>query len=176
MRRALPITIARMGSAYGDRGGLPLWHLQALAAGQPVVARWDPLPYSPIHYDDIDAQVEALLDAAAVPTTIVNWCGDVPVTVQQWSAHFGELLGVDVDLQLEPVPGASVGSVGDPSTPYPGAVALAATLDNARLLTESGGPGATHTSFFDNACIRAKVIDYLVDTTLPATGTRCAEE
>src|SRR4030095_8624584 len=61
---ALPTTIARMGSAYGDRGGLPLWHLQAIAAGQPVVVRGDPLPYSPIHYDDINAQVEALLGAA----------------------------------------------------------------------------------------------------------------
>lgn len=109
----LPITIARMGSAYGDRGGLPLWHLQAIAAGNPVVARWDPLPYSPIHYDDINAQVGALLDAATVPATIVNWAGDVPVTVQQWSAHFAELLGVDADVQVEEVPGASRGSVGD---------------------------------------------------------------
>ena len=62
-----------------------------------------------------------------------------------------------------------VGSVGDPSTPYSGAVALAATLDSARLLTEGGGPGATHTSFFGNACIRAKVVDYLVSLKLPST-------
>lgn len=109
----LPVTIARMGSAYGDRGGLPLWHLQAMAAGQPVVARWDPLPYSPIHYDDIDAQVEALLDAATVPATIVNWAGDVPVSMQEWCAWFGELLGVEPELRTEPVPGASLGSVGD---------------------------------------------------------------
>jgi nucleoside-diphosphate-sugar epimerase len=109
----LPITIARMGSAYGDRGGLPLWHLQAIAAGKPVVARWDPLPYSPIHYDDINAQVEALLDAAAAPATIVNWAGDVPVTMQAWSAYFAELLDVEVDLQVEEVPGASRGSVGE---------------------------------------------------------------
>jgi nucleoside-diphosphate-sugar epimerase len=109
----LPITIARMGSAYGDRGGLPLWHLQAIAEGKPVVARWDPLPYSPIHYDDINAQMEALIDAATVPATIVNWAGDVPVTVQEWSHYFGELLGVDVELQVQVVPGASIGSVGD---------------------------------------------------------------
>ena len=109
----LPVTIARMGSAYGDRGGLPLWHLQAIAAGNPVVVRWDPLPYSPIHYDDIDAQVEALLGAASVPATIVNWSGDVPVTAQEWSAHFGQLLGVEVDMRTQVVPGASVGSVGD---------------------------------------------------------------
>jgi nucleoside-diphosphate-sugar epimerase len=109
----LPVTIARMGSAYGDRGGLPLWHLNAVAAGQPVVARWDPLPYSPIHYDDINAQVEPLLDVAGVPATIVNWCGDVPVTVQEWSSYFGELLGIEAQVVVKPVPGASLGSVGD---------------------------------------------------------------
>ena len=109
----LPVTIARMGSAYGDRGGLPLWHLQAIAAGNPVVVRWDPLPYSPIHYDDINAQVEALLGAASVPATLMNWSGDVPVTAQEWSAHFGQLLGVEVDMRTQVVPGASVGSVGD---------------------------------------------------------------
>jgi hypothetical protein len=69
-----------------------------------------------------------------------------------------------------------VGSVGDPSTPYPGAVALAATLDDARLLTEGGGPGAAHTSFFGNSCIRTKVIDYLVGLTLPGPAARCPEE
>ncbi|HEY6428785.1 MAG TPA: NAD(P)-dependent oxidoreductase [Acidimicrobiales bacterium] len=109
----LPVTIARMGAAYGDRGGLPLFHLQAIAAGNPVVVRWDPLPYSPIHYDDINAHVEALLNAATVPATIVNWAGDVPVTAQEWSAYFGELLGVEAEVRTQVVPGASVGSVGD---------------------------------------------------------------
>ena len=109
----LPITIARMGSAYGDRGGLPLWHLRAIAEGKPVVARWDPLPYSPIHYDDINAHIEPLLDAAAAPATIVNFAGDVPVSVQEWSRYFADLLGVELDLRVEVVPGASVGSVGD---------------------------------------------------------------
>ena len=109
----LPVTIARMGAAYGDRGGLPLLHLQAIAAGTPVVVRWDPLPYSPIHYDDINAHVEALLGAASVPATIVNWAGDVPVTAQAWSAYFGELLGVEAQMRTQVVHGASVGSVGD---------------------------------------------------------------
>jgi nucleoside-diphosphate-sugar epimerase len=109
----LPITIARMGSAYGDRGGLPGFHLDAIAAGQPVRTRWDPLPYSPIHDDDIADQLEPLLGVAGVPATIVNWAGDEPVTVHQWSAYFGELLGVDPEVEVEPVPGASVGSVAD---------------------------------------------------------------
>jgi nucleoside-diphosphate-sugar epimerase len=109
----LPITIARMGCAYGDRGGLPLWHLDNIASGEPVVVRWDPLPYSPIHYDDINAQVEPLIGAATVPATIVNWCGDEPVTVQAWSAYFGDLLGVDARVEVDVVPAASIGSVGD---------------------------------------------------------------
>jgi nucleoside-diphosphate-sugar epimerase len=109
----LPITIARMGAAYGEQGGLPQWHLEAIAAGQPVTTRWDPMPYSPIHDDDIAAQVEPLLDAASVPATIVNWCGDEPVSVQEWSAWFGELLGVEAKVAVTEVPGASIGSVGD---------------------------------------------------------------
>jgi nucleoside-diphosphate-sugar epimerase len=109
----LPITIARMGSAYGERGGLPAFHLDAIATGQPVQTRWDPLPYSPIHDDDIAAQLEPLLGVASVPATIVNWAGDEAVTVQQWSAYFGELLGAEAQIVVQPVPGASVGSVGD---------------------------------------------------------------
>jgi nucleoside-diphosphate-sugar epimerase len=109
----LPVTIARMGAAYSDQDGLPVWHLHTVAAGEPVVTRWDPMPYTPIHDDDICAQLEPLLDAAAVPATIVNWCGDEPVSVQQWSAYFGELLGVEAKVVVEEIPGASRGSVGD---------------------------------------------------------------
>ena len=110
----LPVVIARMGAAYSDQGGgLPAWNLDAVAAGRPVTARWDPLPYAPIHEDDICDQVEALLDAATVPATIVNWCGDEAVSVQEWTAYFGELLGVSASVEVQPTPSASVGSVGD---------------------------------------------------------------
>jgi len=43
----------------------------------------------------------------------VNWCGDQPVSAQEWCAYFGELLGVPAEVSVEPVPGASLGSVGD---------------------------------------------------------------
>lgn len=111
----LPVVVARMGSAYGENGGLPMMHLDDIAAGRPIQTRWDPIPYSPIHDDDIAAQVEPLLQAASVPTTIVNWCGDDAVSVQEWSAYFGELLGVEPVIEVTPVPCASLGSVGDPT-------------------------------------------------------------
>ena len=109
----LPIVIARMCAAYGEMGGLAKWHLDAVAAGQPVVTRSDPMPYSPIHDDDIAAQLEPLLERASVPAFITNWGGDEPVSVQQWSQYFGALLGVEAQVDVRPIPGASVGSVGD---------------------------------------------------------------
>jgi nucleoside-diphosphate-sugar epimerase len=109
----LPVTIARMGAAYSDQSGLPVWHLDAIAAGEPVRTRWDPMPYSPIHDDDICAQLEPLLGVASVPATVVNWCGDEAVSVQEYSAFFGELLSADVKVLVEEIPGASRGSVGD---------------------------------------------------------------
>jgi nucleoside-diphosphate-sugar epimerase len=111
----IPITIARMGSAYGERGGLPSWHLHDIAAGRPAQTRWDPLPYTPIHDDDIADQLEPLLGVAGAPATIVNYAGDDAVSVQEWSAYFGELLGVEAKVDVTPVPGASIGSIGDPT-------------------------------------------------------------
>ena len=109
----LPVVIARMGAAYGENGGLPAMHLDDVAAGRPVQTRWDPIPYSPIHNDDIADQVESLLGAATVPATVVNWCGDEAVSVQEWTALFGELLGVEPRIEVTPIPCASLGSVGD---------------------------------------------------------------
>jgi nucleoside-diphosphate-sugar epimerase len=111
----LPVIVARMGSAYGDHGGMPAMQMHSIANRETVHVRHDPLPYSPIHDDDIASQLEALLDAATVPATIVNWCGDDAVSVQEWVPYLGELLGVEATLQVTPVPGASVGSVGDPT-------------------------------------------------------------
>jgi hypothetical protein len=73
------------------------------------------MPYTPIHDDDIAAEVEPLLGVAGVPATIVNWAGDEAVSVQQWSEYFGELLGVNAEVAVQPIPGASIGSVGDPT-------------------------------------------------------------
>lgn len=109
----LPVTIARMGAAYGSRGGLSTAIVDAIAAGQPARTRWDPCPYSPIHDDDIQAQVEPLLGVAAVPATIVNWCGDRAASVQEMAAYAGELLGVEPTVEVTPVERASLGSVGD---------------------------------------------------------------
>jgi nucleoside-diphosphate-sugar epimerase len=112
----LPVVIARMNASYGPNGGLPVYHLDAAVAGEPVTTRWDPCPYSPIHEDDINEQTAALLDAATVPARIVNWGGDDAVSVQEWCAYFGELTGHPVTVDVTVTPGTLRGSIADPTT------------------------------------------------------------
>ncbi|HZP28580.1 MAG TPA: NAD(P)-dependent oxidoreductase [Acidimicrobiia bacterium] len=118
----LPVTIARMNAAYSARGGLPAYHLDAVVARTPVVVRNDPCPYSPIHQDDINAQVEPLLAAASVPATVVNWGGDDAVTPHEWCALFGELSGREPDIRVQAVPGSQIGN----------------SLDNTKRLSITG--------------------------------------
>jgi pimeloyl-ACP methyl ester carboxylesterase len=63
-----------------------------------------------------------------------------------------------------------VGSTGDPATPYAGAQSLARQLASGVLLTRVGDG---HTAYRSSACIRAAVDAYLIDLTVPATGTSC---
>lgn len=107
----LPVIIARMNASYGPNGGLPAYQMASVVAGQPIVTRWDPCPYSPIHEDDINAQVEPLLAGASVPATVVNWAGDEPVTVQEWGAYFGELTGMRAEVAAKEIPGTLRGSI-----------------------------------------------------------------
>ncbi|HEV2362069.1 MAG TPA: NAD(P)-dependent oxidoreductase [Acidimicrobiales bacterium] len=109
----LPVTLARMNVSYGPNGGLAAYHLDSVAAGYPVTARFDPAPYSPIHQDDINEQTEALLAAASVPATIVNWAGDEVVTVQDWCALGAELSGREANVVVKVSAGKPRGQIAD---------------------------------------------------------------
>ena len=90
----LPTVIARLNVPYGENGGWPAFHLEQLLAGQPIEVHLDaPSVYCPIHEDDIVAQVPLLLDAASVPATTVNWAGTDAVSVEDWCAYLGQLVG-----------------------------------------------------------------------------------
>lgn len=99
---------------------------------------------------------------------------------------FGGLLGAgltgcnDWPAPAEPTPAPSavgappilvIGTVGDPATPYEWAQEMSAALTGSVLLTYEGDG---HTAFLRGGpCIEDAVVDYLVDLTLPAAGTRC---
>lgn len=92
----VPTTIARLNVPYGDTGGWPLFHLMMMQAGQPIPVHVNaPSLFCPIHTDDIVRTVPALLDAADVPATIVNWGGSEVVSVEEWCAHLGALTGLE---------------------------------------------------------------------------------
>ncbi len=91
----IPTTIARLNVPYGDNGGWPWYHLLYMKAGAPIPVHTEkPNRYNPIHEDDFVRQVPALLKAATVPATIVNWGGD-PATIEEWCAYLGELTGLE---------------------------------------------------------------------------------
>ncbi len=96
-RFGLPTTIARLSVPYGDGGGWPGVHLQMLINGSAIPVHVDaPSTYNPIHHDDIVGTVPALLGAATVPATIVNWGGDEVVSIEEWCGYLGELTGLAV--------------------------------------------------------------------------------
>jgi nucleoside-diphosphate-sugar epimerase len=118
----VPVVIARMNASYGDNGGLPTYHLDWILAGKQVTVKWDPAMYSPIHQDDINTQAAALLAAASVPATIVNWAGDEPVSAQEWCGYMSDLVGRPADVAVREVPGGIRGII----------------LDNTRRLAITG--------------------------------------
>ena len=92
----VPTTIARLNVPYGDNGGWPAFHLAMIEAGQPVPVHPDrPNRFNPIHEDDIIRMIPALLEAASVPATIVNWGGIEAVDLEEWCAFLGGIVGKD---------------------------------------------------------------------------------
>jgi UDP-glucuronate 4-epimerase len=91
----LPTTIARLSVPYGDRGGWPAIHLEMMLNGSAIPVHTDaPSIYHPLHEDDIIAMVPALLAAASVPATIVNWGGDQAASIEEWCAYLADLTGI----------------------------------------------------------------------------------
>ncbi|MEP6626090.1 MAG: NAD(P)-dependent oxidoreductase [Acidimicrobiia bacterium] len=89
-----PTTIARLNVPYGNNGGWPAFHLMMIEADQAIPVHPDrPNRFNPIHEDDIIRTIPALLDAATVPATIVNWGGVEAVDLEDWCAFLAELVG-----------------------------------------------------------------------------------
>jgi UDP-glucuronate 4-epimerase len=96
----IPTTIARLSVPYGDNGGWPAIHVDMIRGGVPIPVHLDaPSVYNPIHEDDIVAMVPAMLAAAAVPATVVNWGGEDAVSIEDWCAYLGELTGREATFQ-----------------------------------------------------------------------------
>jgi nucleoside-diphosphate-sugar epimerase len=109
----LPVTIARLNTVYGSAANLPSMHIRQVQAGETVMVPSDPNNHSPIHVDDMCAQVEALLGAASVPATIVNWAGDEVIPAQRWCMEAAGLLGLEARLEVRTGPNVPPSNIAD---------------------------------------------------------------
>jgi UDP-glucuronate 4-epimerase len=97
----LPSVIARLNIAYGPGGygGVPMLYFKRMLAGEPI-----PVPVegqnwcSPLHTDDLVAQVPRLWEAASVPATLTNWGGDEAMGITDCVRYLEELTGVTAKL------------------------------------------------------------------------------
>lgn len=98
----LPTVIARLDVAYGSRGhgGAPMALIEFMKHGIPYHRSATGDSYcSPIHEDDIVAQVQGLLEHASVPATIVNLGGDEAVSMEEIIALLESLTGLEIRME-----------------------------------------------------------------------------
>jgi len=112
----LPIALMRLNTLYGpNMNVMPVRDMALVVGGQAVNTFADPYPHSPIHIADMCDQLEPLLDAAAAPANIINWCGDEVVTQRQWCEMAAGWSGKPLQLSVNPIPGTPNGNVSNPA-------------------------------------------------------------
>jgi nucleoside-diphosphate-sugar epimerase len=111
----LPVTIARLNTVFGLPDAYHGGMIRRALDGEGMTAPCDPNPHSPIHNDDMADQIEALLDAAATPALITNWCGDELITTQDAARQIEALTGRPLPVTVRSFPGAPTGTAADPT-------------------------------------------------------------
>ena len=99
----IPLTIIRICSTYGPEGGTPADRLEMMLQGKPIRLYPDkPNNYNPIYEDDyVELGIRAM-EVAAVPPIVVNWAGSETVSVEDYCAYMGELVGVEPIFEYTP--------------------------------------------------------------------------
>lgn len=90
----VPAIIARLNVPYGPDGGWPARQLDQIVRGEPLaVNKAAPNLYNPIYRDDLTEKAIALLGHAGLPPTVVNLAGSETVSIEEYGAYLGELVG-----------------------------------------------------------------------------------
>lgn len=99
----VPLTIIRICSTYGPEGGTPADRLEKMLNGEPILLHPDkPNNYNPIYEDDyVELGIRAM-EVAATPPLTVNWAGSETVSVEDYCAYLGELVGVEPIFEYAP--------------------------------------------------------------------------
>lgn len=99
----IPLIIIRICSTYGPLGGAPADRLEMMLQGKSIPVYPDkPNNASPIYEDDyVELGIRAM-EVAAVPPVIVNWAGSETVSVEDYCAYMGDLVGVKPIFEYTP--------------------------------------------------------------------------
>ena len=92
--------VLNTGVLFG-RGARQLWILDIDGATPEQVAQWTNKKHL-VHEEDIIATIPKLLEAASVPATTVNWCGEQTVSLQDWCRYLGSLVGKEPVFEESP--------------------------------------------------------------------------
>ncbi|WP_077079860.1 NAD-dependent epimerase/dehydratase family protein [Mycobacterium numidiamassiliense] len=99
----IPLTIIRICSTYGPQGGAPADRLEMLLAHKPIRLHPDaPNNYNPIYEDDyVEFGIRAM-EVADTPPVVVNWAGSETVSIEDYCAYLGKLVGVQPVFEYSP--------------------------------------------------------------------------
>ncbi len=99
----IPLTIIRICSTYGPQGGTPAERLDLMLQGKPIVLHPDtPNNYNPMYEDDYVELGIRSMEVAQRPPLVVNWAGSETVSVEEYCAYMGELVGVEPVFEYTP--------------------------------------------------------------------------
>jgi len=92
----IPLTVIRICSTYGPQGGAPADRLDMMLAHKAIRLYPDkPNNYNPIYEDDyVELGIRAM-EVAATPPIVVNLARSETVSVEDYCAYMGELVGVE---------------------------------------------------------------------------------
>lgn len=95
-RFKVPLTIIRICSTYGPLGGAPAERLDGMLRREPIRLHPDkPNNYNPIYEDDYVSLGIRAMEAAATPPLVVNWSGSETVSIEEYCAYMGKLVGIE---------------------------------------------------------------------------------
>ena len=99
----IPLTIIRICSTYGPEGGSPADRLERMLQGKVIRLYPDPPNnYNPIYEDDYIALGIRAMEVSGFPPVVVNWAGSETVSIEDYCAYIGELVGVEPRFQYDP--------------------------------------------------------------------------
>ena len=98
----LPTVICRLNTPYGI-SGWPFYHLMMMQHGIEIPVHSEGLSeYTLIHQDDINRMAAGMLDAASVPASTFNFCGQEHISIQDWTSYISDLTGLEAKLISTP--------------------------------------------------------------------------